>query len=317
MKVLFHTHTPCYLGTTVSVMNYARYNQEVLGNESIICYNHDFKGEMINGNLDKDVLKKWTDICEVRSTTDGNYNDVCKDVDVAYFQRSGEPEPLPNTARTAIHAVFQLNTPHGDRYAYISEWLSKKVTGGVAPWVPYIVQMPKPNQDMREFFGIPKDKIIIGRLGSWNIFVDGMEWACQAIVNIVNKRNDIVFLLVNTKKFYEHPNIIYVNGIADEQIKSNFINTCDAMIHSRWQEESFGMAICEFLFHNKPVLSWNGGVDQHHIDLLKDTGLLYNSTADLENKLDNIKSFNGDYHKIVEKFNPNNVMQQFKSVFLD
>ena len=36
MRVLFHTNTLNYRGTTVAISDYARYNQEVLGNESII-----------------------------------------------------------------------------------------------------------------------------------------------------------------------------------------------------------------------------------------------------------------------------------------
>ena len=38
MKVLFHTLTLNFRGTAVAVYDYAKYNQEILGNESIICY---------------------------------------------------------------------------------------------------------------------------------------------------------------------------------------------------------------------------------------------------------------------------------------
>ena len=38
MKILFHTNTLNYRGTTVAVADYARYNQDILGNESVIAY---------------------------------------------------------------------------------------------------------------------------------------------------------------------------------------------------------------------------------------------------------------------------------------
>ena len=44
MKVLFHAEQLNYRGTTNSVVDYARYNQEILGNESAIIYDIDSSG---------------------------------------------------------------------------------------------------------------------------------------------------------------------------------------------------------------------------------------------------------------------------------
>ena len=41
MKVLFHAEQLNYRGTTNSILEYARYNQEILGNESIIVYSQE------------------------------------------------------------------------------------------------------------------------------------------------------------------------------------------------------------------------------------------------------------------------------------
>ena len=90
------------------------------------------------------------------------------------------------------------------------------------------------------------------------------------------------------------------------------------MIHARSDGESFGLSICEFLFHNKPVISCGLGRDQNNVDLLKDNGLVYyNKYQLLENifKLKN-KMLNKDYQKIVEPFSPENVMKKFNEVFL-
>ena len=45
MKVLFHTNTLNYRGTTVAVTDYATYNQVILGNESVICYDKRLRNE--------------------------------------------------------------------------------------------------------------------------------------------------------------------------------------------------------------------------------------------------------------------------------
>lgn len=37
--------------------------------------------------------------------------------------------------RNANHVVFRHDEPHGDRYAYISEWLTQHMTEGLRPWV--------------------------------------------------------------------------------------------------------------------------------------------------------------------------------------
>ena len=39
MKILFHANTLNFRGTTVAVTDYARYNEEILGNDSVIVYN--------------------------------------------------------------------------------------------------------------------------------------------------------------------------------------------------------------------------------------------------------------------------------------
>jgi hypothetical protein len=83
--------------------------------------------------------------------------------------------------------------------------------------------------------------------------------------------------------------------------------------------ESNGLAISEFLFHNKPVLAWEGGFDQNHNEMLKPYDLLYKEDEQdaYERILDLPNRVNRDYNQIVAKYNPNNVMRQFKDVFID
>ena len=198
-------------------------------------------------------------------------------------------------------------------YAYISDWLSKKMTNGVSPHVPHIVDLPEATSDYREKFNI-KDKIVIGRFGGYYKF--DITFVRNAVKEVIERSKDHVFLFVNTMPFIKHPQVIFVDSVVDLQKKSNFINTCDGFIHARQEGESFGLALCESLFHNKPTLSWNGGRDQHHIQLLKGTDLLYDEST-IVDKILNIKDFKGDYKSIVKKFNPTTVINQFKEVFIN
>jgi len=313
MKVIFHTITLNYRGTAVAVYDYAKYNQEVLGNESIILYNNDFPYEKDVGTEQEalDFMKKSFEVRSYKNSKE--LEEAVKDADVTYFIRYGFDEPLPHNVRTAVHAVFQAKEPHGDRYAYVSEWLSKTM-GGEIPFVPHIVDLPSPNEDYRQKLGISKDKIVLGRYGGYLTF--DLPFAKQAIKQLLDKDNRFVLLLVNTEPFIKHERVIYVDSIVDRQKKSNFINTCDAMLHARNRGESFGLSVCEFLFHNKPVFAWEGGIDQNHNYLLKSSGSLYNE-KDIIEKLQNIDQFKRqDWKHLVEQFNPISVIKKFDEVFL-
>lgn len=311
-RVLFHTNTINYRGTTVAVTDYARYNQEILGNESIIAYNHALGYEKDMGS-EQDVL----DELEKEFRVIGYENDIQlavdgNKIDFAYFIRAGHKEPLPKYCETGVHAVFQYNDYHGDRYAYISEWLSNHMTEGQAPFVPHIVNLPAPTGSYRKALGISEDKVVIGRIGGYYTF--DIDW----VKSIVSQFADTyVFLFVGTEPFVDHPNVKFINEIHSPQKKANFMNTCDAMLHARTRGESFGLSICEFLSFNKPVLAWNGGLDLNHIEMLKGTDGLYNTPTDLREKLTYIKDLKGNWSDLVVQFKPGPVMKKFKEVFYD
>lgn len=312
MKVLFHTHTLNFRGTAVAIYDYAKYNEEILGNESVICFNNTIPYERDMGTEDASV-QKFKDRFEVRSYNNPKeFNEVCSDVDFAYFIRAGNYETLPSDVRTGVHAVFQNYDPHGDVYAYISNWLSQKMTGGKIPYVPHIVNLPEPTDTYRERFNL-QGKTVIGRLGGFYKF--DIPFARDAVAKVLEASKDHVFFFVNTQPFIKHERVIFADSIVDLQKKSNYINTCDGFIHARMEGESFGLALCESLYFNKPTLAWEDGRDQHHIDLLKDTKCLYNED-NIVDKLINIKSLDDDYASIVHQFNPTAVMRKFKEVFL-
>lgn len=312
MKITaFHSNELNVRGTNVALYDYAKYNEQILGNRSYI---------ISNKNADLAALKKFTDRFEVML-----YNDFretfdfarSKNIEYVYYVKAGDPDgkDIPNT-KALNHAVFQHKHVHGFSYAYISEWLADTM-GLPGQYVPYMVDMPQPQIDYRDTLNIPKDAIIIGRHGGYNEF--DLPFVHSAIYEALKTRNDIYFVFMNTRPFGpQHPNIKYVNSTYNTQSKSNFINTCDFMIHGRYMGESFGLAIGEFLFHDKPVISWRQGTDLNHTKMLKDKGYWYDDYDTLSDLLKNLQPSNkpyGYYKQLVDDFSPANVMKQFSKVF--
>jgi glycosyltransferase involved in cell wall biosynthesis len=327
MKILFHCEQLNYRGTTNSVCDYALYNQEVLGNESVIVYSSKSPEGLDTGSVPSVVNKFASKFKLLQYDSNDHLNDIASNYDFCYSQRAGTivdmggiTLPVITSTKFGVHCVFQYYNPHGDVYAYISEWLAKKVSitynAPLHPFVPYIVDLPKPTYNIREAIGIPKNKLVFGRHGGNNTF--DIPFVKQVIARIVSERDDIVFLFMNTEKFMDHPNVIFINPIFDRNMISNFVSACDAMLHGRNLGESFGLAIAEFLYHNKPVLAWEGGFDRNHVNWLSNYDLLYKDEFDLYAKIVNFRERDKtvDYSKIVEQFTPANVMRVFHDVFL-
>jgi hypothetical protein len=182
------------------------------------------------------------------------------------------------------------------------------------------VSLPEPKANFRKQLNIPDNAIVIGRHGGYDEF--DLQFVHAAIYKALQTRLDIVFLFMNTRPFGPaHPNIIYVNGTHDLQNKSNFISTCDYMLHARNHGESFGLAICEFLHQGKPIISWKNGLDKHHIFLLEKQGVWYDDFVQLNNILLNLTLPNKELieqnKNLVKQFSPKNVMEKFEKTFLN
>ena len=308
----FHTNELNERGTDVAVYDDAHYNETILGNKSFVF-------SIINADLT--ALKQFRDRFEVFLYHDfSECTQFCKErnIQYVYYVKAGDRDGkiIPG-CKSCIHAVFQHRDEHGDSYAYISQWLAKQMEL-TDKYVPYMVDMPSPKLSYRSKLQIPEDAIVIGRHGGYSEF--DLPFVHRAITYITAERKDIYFLLMNTKPFTSsNPNIIHISGTYNMQNKSDFINTCDYMIHGRNMGESFGLAISEFLFHDKPVISWRGGQDKNHIELMKDKGIWYNTEEDLKQQLKTITKNNnpiGFYKAIVEPFKPAQVMEQFNNIFL-
>ena len=324
-NVLFHAFNLGHRGGTNSLRDYAVYNEEILGNRSTIMYHT--QGHQAS---EKDVIESFAKRFEVIPITRVNpifhpddstaeVESMVRRYDVVYSQRSGYDEaPRIHSVPFMLHGVFCNYTDQCTRFAYISKYLSDRMkpnAGKDIPYIPYMIDLPQPNANLRKQLKISKDQFVFGRIGGWSEF--DIPFVHQAISKVVANRKDIVFVFVNTQPFIESKNVIYLPGSFDQQFKSNFIDSCDAMIHAREMGETFGLAMMEFLYFNKPVLAWEKGNDLNHAEVLQPYNLLYNSDNVVEkiyDLVDNRQSYN--FQDVVAEYTPANVMKKFNEVFL-
>jgi hypothetical protein len=323
LKIAFYSHHLSERGTEVALFDYARYNEEILGNESIIVYNPNtpyshrssidkFKSRFQVETVDipGNCFDGYTIIPEIDKILKGNQ------CDVLYAQNSGKNDGMhSNFCKTVILACSTIYQPHGDRYAYVSRWLSDVMTGGNAPWLPIIIDLYDTDKNFRSDLKIPDDAFVFGRTGgmdTWNI-----SWVNQVISTALDVRKDLYFVFQNTPRFITHERVKFIETTADVIFKSTFINTCDAMIHARNEGESFGQTIAEFSTRNKPIVTFYNSSEKAHIDILRDKGIYYSNSYDLFSILTKIqKQTNLDWN-CYKNHTPKNGIEAFKRAFLD
>ena len=324
MKIAFHLDNLSLRGTTTAVLDYAKYNEELLKNKSIICYDKSLLSDNRDQNFSKrfeisDMFKSKYDVIEYDNKNQLKKELDDKDCDHIYFLKSGfVDQNYLEGKKNLIHCVFNHYNPHGHKYAYVSKWLADEASKGSCDYVPHIVSLPAVSvKNLRNDLKISTDKIVVGRYGGLDQF--DIPFAHEVIKFFVDHDPSFVFLFVNTRKFIDHPNVIFLDPIINPQDKTDFISACDAMIHARSDGESFGLSVCEFLYLNRPVISFGGGRDKHHVSLLKDYDLIYNTPYEMIENMFKLKHnmYNVHYENIVEQFSPNHVMTKFKEVFLD
>jgi hypothetical protein len=326
MKVLFHNKTLNYRGVTNSIVDYAKYNQEILGNESHLIYCPSFPANGVDTGSKQEVIDKLKLSHNVLIYEgEKELNKIAEKYDVVYTQKAGHfDDDFVTSTKTAIHAVFQYYQPHGDSYAYISEWLAKEMNTlcpeETLKWVPYVVNLPplipSLKERMRDQLGIPRNAFVIGRHGGLMTF--DIEWVNRLLPVLCERYSNLYFLMANTNVVFKHPKIIDTPAFFGNIEKTVFISACDAAIHGRLLGESFGASICESLFHNIPVLSSDEGFDRNHIDLLQKYDLIYNQ-SNLEQKIvklmqEHPRSY--DFSDTINQYSPQKVMEKFNQTFL-
>ncbi|MHC5065699.1 MAG: hypothetical protein ACYTG5_17175 [Planctomycetota bacterium] len=297
-------------GTDVALYDYAHFNETLLGNRSLV---------LAPINSDLSCLEKFrrrfsVSLYRDRRQLEGMLAPVDLYYRIDHGHRPARAHPRPPHGRTGIHCVFKADQPHGDVYAAVSSWVAKQHGDADMPVVPHMVHLPAENGDLRAELGIPASATVLGRHGGPDTF--DIRFVHQVLPAILDRRQDLYLLLMNTRRFAEHPRIIHLPRTADMLRKTRFINSCDGMLHARGEGETFGLSVGEFSIRNKPVLTWMGSPDRHHIEVLGEKGFYYRSAEDLAQLLWSFRPMAGDFDAFTERFAPEPVMAAFSQVFL-
>lgn len=315
MKILFHDNSLSFRGTTIALYDYAYYNQEILGNESVITYN-------INDvNTNQRVLEKFKKHFNVVAYD--NFSEVDNILqkemcDKLYIIKSGETNyQVSNCRDTLVHAVFpqSISQKHGTRYAFVSEWLSKVCSNYSIDNVPHMINMADTNDTLRSDLNIGRDDYVFGRYGGYETF--DIDFVKAEIIHSLNTYNNYWFVFMNTEKFINHPRILFLQADSDMMIKRKFINTCDFMIHARYQGESFGLSVLEFACLNKQIITYGSSPENSHLMYLGNNCYIYNNATDLRYIFDNVQKNQFDTYYLNDTFSPRVIMEKFNKVFLE
>lgn len=320
-NILFHENQLGERGTSVAMYDYAYYAKRLLNIEPIIAYN-------ATNPSNEQSIEKFK--AEFNVISYEKFEDLDKFVEknnIPYFYaiKYGYNDGILSSSSTnLIHSVFSksVDDVHGDKYAVVSEWQSI-AAGNKIPYVPHMLNMHGTTEDLREELSIPKNAIVLGRHGGYDTF--NIDFVTESIINVLNKRNDVWFLFLNTEKKVHHERCIYLDKTVDLKRKTMFINTCDAMIHARDYGETFGLSVLEFAAKNKAIITYDnysyqsqhplGG--RNHFLFLADQCYKYSHKEHLDEIFLNIEKENVfDTSFLAEKFSPINVMKLFKERFL-
>ena len=119
------------------MLDYARMNRSVLGNESILCLpdRQEFAANPL--------LKKWQEEFPVilyRDKNDLGRRLKKEGAEAVYLTKPGPWDGFFVTGvRNCVHAQFLCDEFHGDAYAYLSCWMSRVMTGRENSFVPFFV----------------------------------------------------------------------------------------------------------------------------------------------------------------------------------
>ena len=172
-------------------------------------------------------------------------------------------------------------------------------------------------ENLRQELKIPDDAIVFARYGGMDTFNIPFCW--QVIYNILETRENIYFLFINTPRPFEHKRMIHLPKITSDYDKNKFISTCDAHLECGTLGHSFGLAIAEFSVNNKPIIAYNKNLwNTAHIDILKDKGIYFTTSDEFYNIL---TTFDPKKYKDLDlncyrEYTPEKVMRQFEKIFL-
>lgn len=316
VRVGFHTNHLSFRGAEIAVYDYAFHNQAILQNESLVFYKSRYQSEPT-------VIQKFKKLFKIFPYQDSAHLEKLakqEKLDLLYFIKSGERDgDLIDAVPCAIHAVFPTKPEefHGDKFAFVSEWLAKEYSNQKLPFVPHMIDLPDVAGDLREELNIPKTATVLACYGGSDSF--NLPFVHESIVQVLAKRKDLYFLFMNIAPFAKHEHLIFLPGNTDMNYKMRFINTADGMIHARGIGESFGLACGEFSIKNKPVITYAMSPQRSHIEILGDKAIIYMGRRDLAEiflGFNQQMQHEQNWDAYSADFSPAPIMQRFEDVFI-
>ncbi|WP_304343653.1 glycosyltransferase [Chryseobacterium koreense] len=319
MKILFHENELNYRGTSIALYDYADFNEKILGNESVIAFDKNCK---TNHSLGIEKFRSrfevfgYDDFSEVDSFIQKN------NVELFYAIKNGDHDGIVSKeCKTAVHAVFKHFEPHGDVYAYVSEWLALEMTGGKYPFVPHMVNFEEDtHEDLKKELNIPKNAKVFGYFGGSQSF--NIQFAQKTVEEIAAKYREYFFIFMGVDSFIKKrwwksdlKNIIFLPPSNSILYKLKFINTCNALLHARERGETFGITVAEFALKGKPVITFADSPEKAHLMELGNDAYLYRNKVDLKDILLDA-DLSVSARESYKKFLPEPVMEKFKNVFI-
>lgn len=304
-------------GTEIAMYDYADYNEKILNNKSLII-TRDFNLIKHEWDVSEEAYYKFNKRFNIEYYN--NQQDIDKIVQKynlthLYIIKAGNYDNLISTkCKNLIHCVFTSKFKHGEIYSVISKNVNDYCETNY-PVVPHMIRVHDSNENLRNFLKIPEDALVFGRYGGKETF--DIDFVKECIKNILNERENIYFIFLNTDYFYKNEKLIYLEGTTNMEFKKQFINTCDAMIHARINGETFGLSCGEFAICEKPIITFNSKIERNHIDILKEKAIIYNNYKEL---YEIINTFYKDKYDMKNNgyinYTPENVMNIFNEIYL-
>jgi len=317
MKIFFHSAYWGYRGTEVALYDYAHHAEKILGAESVILVSRE---KAAGGGPLGERFRNRFRVVEYASWTKAEERLREEKADLLYTIKNGFFDGVvAASAKTAVHAIFPESDFHGDRYAYLSPWLARTMTGRDESWVPFMVDLPRASGDLRAELRIPGDAVVLGRHGGADSF--DLSFAKREVVRAARRRKDLWFLFLGTEPFplpAGAERIVFLPPTVDAGAKRAFLDACDGMIHARGRGETFGLAVAEFAILGKPVITFDRSPETFHLEALGKGHFRYGQAGSLRRILEQFaKSREPAESRYREICHPVFAMERFRRLFLD
>lgn len=268
-------------GTTNAIAEYSRFHGLKNKGRCVVFYIDS------NPHNDEDVvanLREYASVVPLSSISELESKTRQLGIDILYVPVSAPSMfTVSLSCPVMLHCIFDYedSPPIFNRTAFVAVSPFIKNTNPHCLVLPHIIRKPRITGHgiARRDLGLNDTDLVIGRIGAYETF--DIQSNVQAILKAVDSRDDLCFLMVNTKPF-EVPSrhksrIKFLPRIADAEEKYQVISMCDCMLWGGSMGETFGIAIGEFCAMNKPILCCASGSSIAHIHYVGELGITYSS----------------------------------------